>query len=54
MYGCLTDPDLVYEKAVEGEDIFEGTKSIFPAGYSTKTCQPENSGTHVLFYGVMC
>ena len=29
---------------MEGEELFEGTKALYPAGYSIKNCLPEFSG----------
>ena len=40
----VTDPDLMYQKCLEGGDGFEGALDLFPAGYRPGRVQPELSG----------
>lgn len=42
---CLLDPALIYDKCVEEEEGFMGALDLFPAGYSTKSVEPQLSGT---------
>ena len=39
-----TDPLLVYDKVMEGDEGFEGTLDYFPATFTPKKIQPEFSG----------
>lgn len=40
-----SDPALIYEKCEEEEEGFVGAMDLFPAGYSTKSLEPQLSGT---------
>lgn len=40
----MSDPALIYDKCVEGEEGFEGALDLFPPGYSTKAVEPQLSG----------
>lgn len=42
---CPLDPALIYDKCVEEEEGFMGALDLFPAGYSTKSVEPQLSGT---------
>lgn len=42
---CSPDPALIYDKCVEEEEGFMGALDLFPAGYSTKSVEPQLSGT---------
>jgi len=42
---CSPDPALIHEKCVEEEEGFMGALDLFPAGYSTKSVEPQLSGT---------
>lgn len=39
-----SDPSLIYEKCVEGDEGFAGAVELFPPGYSTKAVEPQLSG----------
>ena len=41
---CATDPDLIYDKCVQGMEGFAGALDLFPPGYNQKTVQPQLSG----------
>ena len=42
--GCLSDPDLIYEKCLERSEGFENAIDLFPSDYTTKVVRPELSG----------
>lgn len=42
---CSSDPALIHDKCVEEEEGFMGALDLFPAGYSTKSVEPQLSGT---------
>lgn len=42
---CSPDPALIYDKCVQEEEGFMGALDLFPAGYSTKSVEPQLSGT---------
>ena len=44
-WDLFSDPDLIYDKCLEGADGFEGTDGLFPPDYSLKTIKPNLSGT---------
>lgn len=41
---CSPDPALIHDKCVEEEEGFMGALDLFPAGYSTKSVEPQLSG----------
>lgn len=41
---CSLDPALIHDKCVEEEEGFMGVLDLFPAGYSTKSVEPQLSG----------
>lgn len=44
---CIfSDPDLIYEKCLEGAEGFEGALDLFPAGYRPGHIRPEFSGNY--------
>ena len=44
VFGCLSDPDLIYEKCLERSEGFENAIDLFPSDYTTKVVRPELSG----------
>lgn len=44
---CVSDPALIHEKCVEGEEGFEGALDLFPPGYSVKSVEPQLSGKNM-------
>lgn len=40
----LSDPALIYEKCLAGEEGFDGAMDLFPQNYSTKAVEPQLSG----------
>ena len=44
VFGCLSDPDLIYEKCLERSEGFENAIDLFPSDYTTKVVCPELSG----------
>lgn len=47
----LSDPALIYEKCLAGEEGFDGAMDLFPQNYSTKAVEPQLSGILDLFFG---
>ena len=45
------DPDLVYEKCVEGAPGFAESLDYFPTGYNQRTIQPQLSGKPSHYFG---
>ena len=43
-FSTLIDPDLIYDKCVQGTDGFEGTLDILPQGHTINRVRPELSG----------
>ena len=39
-----SDPDLVYDKCIQGEEGFDDCQDMFPAGYKPGNILPELSG----------
>lgn len=44
LYFDVSDPDLIFEKCLEGSDGFEGMIDMFPPGHNLRTVKPELSG----------